>query len=357
MSAGQKVGRPGTAPVTGQVLRTRSGVISLRFHGRSLVVGVGLALATAVVGVVSLTTGSYAATVPDVIATVLGGGPDGLDFIVNQLRLPRFSVAVMVGAALGISGAMFQSISRNPLGSPDVIGFTTGSATGALVVILLLGGGLQNVAVGAVAGGLATAALVYTLAFRRGAQGFRLILTGIGISAMLAAFNSYLLTRAALVDAHAAQLWLTGSLNGRRWEHALPLSLALLVLVPVALALGRRMSLLEMGDETAGARGVPAEPTRLALLVTSVALAAVATATAGPIAFVALAAPQLARRLTGSPGSGLLPAAWMGSLLLAASDLAAQRALAPTQLPVGIGTAAIGGLYLAWLLGREWRKR
>ncbi|MEO3977773.1 iron chelate uptake ABC transporter family permease subunit [Streptomyces sp. CAU 1734] len=355
MSAAE--GRRPPAPVTGRVLRTPAGGVSLRFHARSFAVGAGLVLAVVAVGVTSLTTGTYTASVPDVIATLLGGGPPGLDFIVGQLRLPRLLVGIMVGMALGISGAMFQSVSRNPLGSPDVIGFTTGSATGALVVILLLGGGTEQVAAGAVVGGMATAALVYALAFRRGVQGFRLILTGIGIAAMLLSFNSYLLTRAALADAHAAELWLAGSLNGRRWEHALPLSLALLVLVPVALTLGRRMSLLEMGDETARARGVPAEPTRLALLVTSVALAAVATAAAGPIAFVALAAPQLARRLTASPGSGLIPAALMGALLLVASDFAVQRALAPTQLPVGIGTAALGGLYLAWLLGREWRKR
>ncbi|MFI2211207.1 FecCD family ABC transporter permease [Streptomyces sp. NPDC020141] len=350
--------RPVVRPVTGKVLRTRTGAVSLRFDARSFAVGALLLVAIAAVGLASLTTGSYRASVPDVVATLFGGGPGGLDFIVHQLRLPRLLVAVMVGVALGVSGAMFQSISRNPLGSPDVIGFTNGSATGALVVILLLGGGsLHGVAAGAVAGGLATAAVVYALAFRRGVQGFRLILTGIGTSAMLASFNAYLLTRAALADAQTAQLWLTGSLNGRRWEHALPLALALLVLVPAALALGRRMSLLEMGDETARARGVPAEPARLALLATSVGLVSVATAAAGPIAFVALAAPQLARRLTRSAGAGLLPAALMGALLLTAGDLAAQRVLAPTQLPVGVATAALGGLYLAWLLGREWRRR
>jgi iron complex transport system permease protein len=350
-------GRPGGRPVTGRVLRTRSGSVSVRVHLRSLAVGALLALAICAIGLVSLTTGSYSASFGDVFAALVGDGRPGTGFIVRELRLPRLLVAVLVGAALGIGGAMFQSVSRNPLGSPDVVGFTTGSATGALVVILLLGGGLGATAFGAVVGGLLTAALVYALVFRRGAQGFRLVLTGIGIAAMLAAFNAYLLTRASLNDAQTAQLWLTGSLNGRRWDHVVPLALALLLLVPVASALGRRMTLLEMGDDTARARGVPAEPTRLALLVTSVALTAVATAAAGPIPFVALAAPQLARRLTGSPGSGLLPAALMGALLLTAADLATQRVLAPTQLPVGIGTAALGGLYLAWLLGRQWRRR
>ncbi|MFE9663996.1 iron chelate uptake ABC transporter family permease subunit [Streptomyces sp. NPDC005955] len=329
----------------------------MRLHPRSLTVGTLLALAICAIGLVSLTTGSYSASLGDVFATLVGDGRPGVDFIVRELRLPRLLVAVLVGAALGLGGAMFQSVSRNPLGSPDVVGFTTGSATGALVVILLLGGGLRATAFGAVVGGLLTASLVYVLAFRRGAKGFRLILTGIGIAAMLNALNAYLLTRASLNDAQTAQLWLTGSLNGRRWDHVVPLALALLLLVPVASALGRRMTLLEMGDDTARARGVPVEPTRLALLVTSVALTAVATAAAGPIPFVALAAPQLARRLTGSPGPGLLPAALMGALLLTAADLATQRALAPTQLPVGIGTAALGGLYLAWLLGRQWRRR
>jgi iron complex transport system permease protein len=156
-------------------------------------------------------------------------------------------------------------------------------------------------------------------------------------------------------DAQSAAVWLTGSLNGRGWEHVQPVSIALLILVPAALFMGRVMSMLEMGDDAATALGVDAERSRLRLIVLAVAMTAVATASAGPVGFIALAAPQLARRLTRRPGVGLLSSLLMGAFLLALSDLAAQRLLAPTQLPVGVMTGAVGGCYLAWLLAREWR--
>ena len=263
--------------------------------------------------------------------------------------------ALLVGAAFGIAGAIFQSISRNPLGSPDIIGFTMGSVTGAFVVILLFDGSSLGIAVGAVGGGLVTAAIVYLLALRRGVQGYRLVLVGIGMSAMLLAVNDYLITRATRDDAFIAAHWMIGSVNGRGWEHVWPVAAALAVLVPAALVLSRPLTMLELGDDAARALGVSAERSRLALVFVAVGLTAVATASTGPIAFVALAAPQLARRLTRAAAPGLVPAALMGALLLAASDLAAQRLLS-VDLPVGIMTGAVGGIYLGWLLFGGWRR-
>lgn len=345
------------SPITGWVLRSRVGHFSIRLDLRALVVGTVLVLATAALGAVALTTGDFPLPIRDVLASLVGLGDPGTDFVVRELRLPRLLTGILVGAALGVSGAIFQTVTRNPLGSPDFVGLTVGASTGALTAILLFGGGPLQVATGALIGCAATAVLIYLLAFRRGGtQLVRLILMGIGVAAMLEAFNSFLIVRARLEEAQAAQLWLIGSLGGRGWEHVWPVALALAVLLPLAVHHGRRLTMLTLGDETAALHGVPVERSRLTLLGVGVALAAVATAAAGPVAFIALAAPQLAVRLTRSSGPGLLPAAAMGALLLIASDWVAQRALPDTPLPVGVATGAIGGAYLIWLLASEWRR-
>ncbi|ADP82534.1 FecCD family ABC transporter permease [Pseudofrankia inefficax] len=357
MSALVDVRAPGrAAPGRARVLGTPRGRVSLLVPVRSCVVGAALVALIVAVGCVALTTGDYHIPLPDVVRALLGGGDGSTRFIVITLRLPRLLTGVLVGAALGVGGAMFQSLSRNPLGSPDIIGFDTGAATGALLVILVLHGTMAQVAAGAVVGGVATALLVYLLAMKRGVQGYRLILVGIGIAAMLSSVNDFLLTRASINDAQSAAVWLTGSLNGRGWEHVRPVALAVAVLLPLASWLGRDLRMLELGDDTARALGVHAERARAASVVVGVGLSAAATACAGPIVFVALAAPQVTRRLTRLPGPNIIPSALTGALLLTASDLAAQRAFAPTQLPVGVATGVVGGLYLAWLLSREWRQ-
>ena len=329
--------------------------LSLRVHLRSLVVCGVLLAATIAVAVVSIGTGDFPLSASEVVSTLIGRGDPASEFIVETLRLPRVLTAVLVGGAFGIAGAIFQSISRNPLGSPDIIGFTVGSVTGAVVVILLIGGSTSQIALGAVAGGLVTALVVYLLALRGGVQGYRLVLVGIGVSAVLQAINAYLVARATREDAYEAAHWMIGSVNGRGWEHVWPVAAALAVLVPASLALARPLSLLEMGDDAARALGVSAERSRLALIFVAVGLTAVATASCGPIAFVALAAPQIARRLTRSAAPGLASAALMGALLLVASDLLAQRLLS-IDLPVGVMTGALGGLYLCWLLSSRWRR-
>jgi iron complex transport system permease protein len=326
--------------------------VTYRVDLRSMVVCAALAAVTAVVAVLSIGTGDFPLSAGDVLATLAGRGDPASEFIVETLRMPRVLTALLVGGAFGIAGAIFQSVSRNPLGSPDVIGFTVGSVTGATLVILLVDGTTLQVALGAVAGGLVTAAVVYLLALRGGVQGYRLVLVGIGIAAGLQAVNAALIARATREDAFEAAHWMIGSVNGRGWEHVWPVAAALAVLVPAALALARPMALLEMGDDAARALGVRAERSRLALVFVGVALTAVATASTGPVAFVALAAPQIARRLTRSAEPGLVAAAVMGALLLAASDLAAQRLLS-VDLPVGVVTAGLGGAYLGWLLTRR----
>jgi iron complex transport system permease protein len=191
------------------------------------------------------------------------------------------------------------------------------------------------------------------LAYKRGVTGYRLVLVGVGVTAMLASVTSYLLTRAEIFDAQRAMIWLTGSLNGRGWEHVRPVFVALLVLLPLVLGLARHLRMLELGDETAKGLGTPVERSRGALLLGATTLAAIATASAGPVGFVALVAPQIARRLVGGRSLALLPSAAVGALLLVASDLVARRVIAPTELPVGVITAILGAPYLLLLLARS----
>ena len=329
--------------------------LSLRIHTRSLVVSAALSAAMLLAAILSIGTGDFPLSPGEVVATLLGGGDPASEFIVETLRLPRVLTAVLVGGAFGIAGAIFQSVSRNPLGSPDMIGFTTGAVTGAVLVILVFDGTTSQVAGGAIAGALLTAVLIYMLALRGGVQGYRLVLVGVGIALALQSINFYLVARATREDAYEAAHWMIGSVNGRGWEHVWPVFAALAVLVPAALVLARPMAMLEMGDDAARALGVNSERSRLGLVVVAVGLTAVAVASTGPIAFVALAAPQIARRLTRSASPGLIPAALMGSLLLVVSDLAAQRLLS-VDLPVGIMTGALGGVYLCWVLRSGWRR-
>lgn len=331
------------------------GGTSLRAEPRALVTGLLLTAATVVLAVVLIGTGDFEIAPGDVVRTVLGNGTPADDFIVNDLRLPRVLVAILVGAALGMSGAVFQSVSRNPLGSPDMLGFGYGSAVGALVVITLFKGGATEVALGAVVGGVLTGAVVYLLAYKKGIHGYRLVLVGIGASAVLVAVIQYLIAKAQLVEATRAMVWLTGSLAGRDWAQVWPLLITCAVLFPLVLGQGRALRVIEMGDDAAYALGVPVERTRMLLMLAAVVLTTAAAAAAGPISFVALAAPQLARRLTRSPGSNLLTGALMGTVLLLASDLASQRAFGADQLPVGVVTGLVGGVYLLWLLVTERR--
>ncbi|MET7658356.1 iron chelate uptake ABC transporter family permease subunit [Streptomyces sp. NPDC005349] len=335
-----------------KAIRTRGG-ISLRLDIRGLVIVLVLLCVALAASVALIGTGDFLISATDVIRTLLGNGDAGQEFIVNELRLPRVLVGLLVGAALALGGALFQAISRNPLGSPDILGLGQGSTAGALVMIVLFSGSAAQVALGALVGGLVTGFAIYLLAWKRGVHGYRLVLVGIGMSAVMTAVNGYLLTKADIVDAARATVWMTGSLDGRDWNQVWPLLALCAVLVPVALTYARPLRMLEMGDDVANALGVRVERTRLVLLVAAVLLTAAATAAAGPVGFVALTAPQLARRLTRSPGPNIAASMCMGAALLVTADWISQRAFGADQLPVGVVTGVVGGVYLLWLLLSE----
>src|SRR5471030_2997719 len=290
-----------------------------------------LLLLCTLLAIYGLGSGTLSLSPMQVIDALRGEGPHNLTVIVTQWRLPRVAMALILGAALAASGAIFQSLMRNPLGSPDVIGFNTGAYSGVLVAIVLFNSAILGMTLGAMAGGLLTAVVVYLLAWRNGVETFRLIIVGIAVRALLVAGNTWLVISASLESALTAGLWSAGSLNGITWAKSLPVVGLIILAWGLALLLSRRMHLLEMGDDMARALGVPVERSRLLLMLAGVALTAAATAVAGPISFIAL--------------------------LLLAADVATQRLFLPYQLPVGVLTVSLGGIYLIGLLIRESRRK
>ena len=322
---------------------------------RLLITCLLLISACVVAGIWGLRSGAVTLETSQVFAALMGDAPRSMTMVVTEWRLPRVLMALLIGAALGVSGAIFQSLMRNPLGSPDVMGFNTWS--GVLVAMVLFGQDLTAIALAAMVGGIVTSLLVWLLAWRNGIDTFRLIIIGIGVRAMLVAFNTWLLLKASLETALTAGLWNAGSLNGLTWAKTSPSAPIIILMLIAAALLVRRMRLLEMGDDTACALGVSVERSRLLMMLVAVVLTAAATALAGPISFIALVAPHIARRISGTARWGLTQAALCGALLLLAADLCAQQLFMPYQLPVGVVTVSLGGIYLIVLLIQESRKK
>ncbi|CAL9506489.1 FecCD family ABC transporter permease [Streptomyces sp. enrichment culture] len=338
------------APVTpvGHAL-LRAGRASFLLHRRSLLVGTALALLLATAVVASLCVGeSFVA--PGEVVRVLLGLPSPDELVVGTLRLPRLVTGLLVGAAFGVSGALIQTVARNPLASPDVIGVTHGAGAATVAAMTFGVTSYTLMPYVSVAGGLAAAALVYALAWRRGLSAARFVLVGIGISVALGSLTRLFVTKGEYLVAQQAKVWLTGSLNGRGWDQAAPLATVLLVCVPCVLWAARAQRAAAFDDDTAVALGSRLDRDRLGMGVLGVVLASVATGAAGPVDFVALLAPQIARRLTRTPHIPLLSSALTGALIVVVADLLARRLLSPVELPVGVFTALVGAPYLMWLI-------
>lgn len=335
----------------------RLGPLGITTHRRTF--AVGLALLALVLGlfVLALMIGRADITVLDALKAAVGipvGSPT--DFIVGQVRAPRALTAILVGAMLGLAGAIMQSLTRNPLASPDFIGISAGAGTGAVLTIWLVSASsLWVIAGGAIAGALIVSGLILLLSWRRGIVPLRLILAGIGMGFVAQSTTQYLLTRMDVHDAGNALGWLVGSVTGRTWTHVTVAAVVLTALAPIVLWHARALRTLEMGDDTATALGIHVTRSRAVLAVCSVLLAAAAVAVTGPIGFIALVAPALALRVTRSAGVTLIPSALMGAALLLAADQVAPQMPATLQLPVGIFTAAVGAPYLLWLVWRASR--
>lgn len=347
----------GAGPTT-EPSRTGRRPAAVSPHGRARArrsrrrIAVTLVLALLLLGVVatSLMVGQTFYTPGEVARVILGEQVPGASFTVGELRLPRVVMAVLTGTAFGLAGIAFQTLLRNALAAPDIIGISAGASAAAVVGLVVLGLSEGLVSIVAVVAGLATALLIYLLAFKDGVVGTRLILIGIGISAMLESVVAYVIVRAAEWDLQVAMRWLTGSLNNAQWSAIVPLALAIACFAPLLLSQARNLQLMQQGDDSATALGVRVERTRLLVILSAVALISFATAASGPIAFVAFLAGPIAARLVGA-GSLMVPSALVGALLVCGADLVGQFAF-DARYPVGVITGGLGAPFLVYLLIR-----
>lgn len=343
--------RPASAPSTlGRVVAVRR-----RRTRRTLLTCGVLAAAILAVFCLSLMVGRTYYPPSDVLAVLLGQDVPGASFTVGTLRLPRAVLAVLAGACFGLGGVTFQTMLRNPLASPDIIGISSGASAAAAFGIVILGLSGTAVSLLSIVTGLLVALLIYLLSSRGGVAGTRLILVGIGISAMLTSLTDWVLSKAGQWDLQEALRWLTGSLNNTSWEQALPVLAALVVLGPVLLSRSGELRITQLGDDAAQALGVRTGRTRLVVVVAAVGLIAFATSASGPIAFVAFLSGPIAARIVGPGASPLLPAAAVGALLVLVADLVGQFATG-TRYPVGVVTGVLGAPYLLYLIVRVNRR-
>ncbi|MFJ3765678.1 FecCD family ABC transporter permease [Streptomyces sp. NPDC090082] len=335
----------------------RLGRMSFAWRPRVALVTLVLAVAAFLGFCLSIAVGDFPIGLSRVISTLLGLGERVDEFVIMDLRLPRAMAGLVVGIALGVSGALTQSIARNPLASPDILGITSGASAVAVSMVTLSGGAVTAVAgsvglpVAALAGGLGTGLLVYFLAWRRGVDGFRLILIGISVTAAMEALTTWLLARADIRDVARAQAWLVGSLDNRSWDEVRVALWGTLLILAVVACVAFQFKPLHFGDDVAAGLGVRYALVRAVLLLCAVLLAGMAVGAAGPVPFVAMVAPQVAMRLTKSPTPPFVASGMVGAVLLIGSDLVARTAL-PMALPVGVVTAAFGGPFLVYLLVR-----
>lgn len=339
------------------VIRTRRPAVSFRVDLRAVTVLLALALVALAGMVAGVAYGEYPISPLDVLKTVLGfeTGNEQYGFIVNTLRLPRVLVAFLVGVALAIAGTILQGLTRNPLAAPDIVGVNAGAGLAAVTLIVALPSVPSAlVPPAAFLGALLVAVLLYLLAWKGDSSPIRLILIGVGLGAVASALTTVMLVFGEIFQVSRALIWLTGSVYARGWEHIWPLLPWLVIFVPVSLLYSRHLNALGLGDEVAKGLGARVEVERGVLLLTSVALAASAVATAGTIGFVGLMAPHIARRLVGPSHGGLLPvAALTGGALVVLADLLGRVVFAPTEIPCGIVTAAVGAPYFLYLLYRS----
>lgn len=337
-------------------LIVRSNYFSIRLEHRTILTAIFLCIAIFAVAVWSISVGDFPLSIKDVLASLMGNGSGAHDFIIFDLRLPRLLTGLLVGVALGMSGALFQSLAHNPLASPDIIGFNSGAALGAVLMIIVFNASGLLVTLGAVVGGFFTAIVVFSLSWREGLSPYRLVLVGIGVGFTAYAGINFLMTRTDIVTAASATHWLTGSLNTSVWSDVYITGIGLIIVIPIVLFLQKSLDHLEMGNDMAAVLGIRINFVRAIATFVGVFLAALAVAAAGPIPFVALVSGPIARRLINRSGPCLGNAALVGILVTLSADLAGRMIFAPMQMPVGVFTAIMGAPFLLWLLTMQIRK-
>lgn len=338
------------------VLRSRGNGFSMQLDKRSLGMILLLLLLVCIAAVLGTSLGSDWISPLDVVRSILGLDNGDNDFVVLTLRFPRVLLSLLVGLALGMSGAILQGIIRNPLASPDVIGITGGAAVAAVGFVTLLGGAIsiKMLPLFAIVGALVTALIIYILSWKSGVTPIRLVLIGIGVSAITGAATTFMLIISPFYTAGQAYVWLTGSIYGATWTDVNTIWPLLIITIPAALWLSRSLNAQEFGDDLATGLGVTVQLHRLLLLGCSVLLAGIAVAVAGTIGFAGLMAPHIARRLVGRMfGSLLLVSGLVGALIVFAADLIGRTLFIPLDVPAGVFTAGVGAPFFLYLLFRN----
>lgn len=340
----------------------RAGPISFLWRPRVVLVCIIAAALIVFLGALSIGLGDYPISVPRVLEVIFQGEGSRVErLVVLEWRMPRVATAIAVGCALGLSGALTQTVTRNALASPDILGITTGASAMAVTVIVLgSGGGFAGwlagigIPLAALLGAILSATVIWALAWRRQADSYRLVLVGIIITALLSSYINFLMVRAELRDASQAQFWLTGSLARSEWSTTIPIAILVIVCAPLLAWIAYQALATTLGPDLARALGQRVNAVQVAMLALAVALAAVAVSAAGPIGFIAFVAPQVALRLCGVPSPPLAASALTGAVLLLGADIVTQAVL-PVELPVGIVTSALGGIFLIYLLVQRTR--
>lgn len=341
---------PGLPPGAVDVVRAERS----RRRSRERAVTGGVLLVVAAASALSLALGDYGLDPGGLVRALLGRGSALDTVVVRELRLPRTALAVVVGMAFALAGGVFQTVFANPLASPDLLGVTGGASVAAVWALLVVGASGPVVGLSAFVGA-ATVATFLAVLSRRDLSGHRFVLTGIGVAFMSTGAIGFLLTRANVRAAQSALVWTVGSLGAARWSEVAVVAAVVAVLGAVLALAVRSLRALQLGPVAASSLGVPVHRARAVVLAAAVGLVAAATAVVGPVGFVALAAPPIARRLVGT-GSLALPAvAGVGAAMVLVADLVAQHALPGVVVPTGVVTGAVGAPYLLWLLSRGGR--
>lgn len=340
-------------------VRNKSGSISFQVYKKTWITFLLLCLLALFVFILSLSIGSSFISPQAVVKQLFGYGTGEYDFVLNTLRLPRVSLAFMVGAALGVSGLILQSVIRNPLASPDIIGITSGASVGAIIFIVFLMGtvSLKWLPLTAIAGAAIVSIIIYLLSWNKGVTPIRLVLIGIGIAAVMKASVTMMLVMSEAAVTTKSYLWLTGSLYGANQQDVYSMVPWIVIFIPLSLLLARNVNVKELGDDVAVGLGVKVQFQRVLLLFISVVLAGSAVAFAGGIEFVGLIAPHVSRMLIGRSFAGLVPiSALLGGIIVMLADIVARTAFLPLDIPAGVFTAGIGAPFFIYLLYRNRNK-
>ncbi|NMR28711.1 FecCD family ABC transporter permease [Crystallibacter degradans] len=343
----------------------RAGPVSIRISPRGLSVGGVLVLVLVAAMAIHVANGGTPLALLDVLRALLGDTSDSkVHLAVTEFRAPRMVAAVVAGACLAAAGAITQTVARNPLASPDVLGVTAGASLGAVTVLVLAGGGnaglsgltaTMGMPLAAFGAGVLSGVAVYLLAYRGGIDSYRLVLVGLGINGFAVSLTTWLLTLGDVSSAAQALTWMMGSLNGKDWALVQPMGVIAAALLLAAVFCGRWLLLTSLGEDTAVGLGTRVGSVRLTALTIAVLLASVGTVVAGPLVFVALASPQIARILTGAVVPPVAISALVGAVFVLLADTVSANALS-VALPVGVATAVVGAPYLIYLILRYQRR-